>query len=243
MKFFFSLFLFISILNAAFAQKMLVSVAGKRSKIFEQRQLDASILIDTIKANHLYGLGPVENLQGEILVWNNNAFVTAIDPDNNPLIMKNVTGLKAIFFVYSDVAKWDTIRVTEKINSLPELQKIIKNKAYQHGRDTLSAFPFLLLGTIAKGKGHIMSNGEKVLDVTPRLLKEASRIHLFNNEQVQMLGFYSVKHQGVFTHYGKFIHIHYQLINKKNQIGHLDDVSFDSSMPIELLLASQENTL
>lgn len=77
-----------------------------------------------------------------------------------------------------------------------ELQKIIKNKAYQHGRDTLSAFPFLLLGTIAKGKGHIMSNGEKVLDVTPGLLKEASRIHLFNNEQVQMLGFYSVKHQG-----------------------------------------------
>ena len=58
-----------------------------------------------------------------------------------------------------------------------------------------------------------------------------------------MLGFYSVKHQGGGTNYGKFIHIHYQLINKKNQIGHLDDVSFDSSMPIELLLASQENTL
>lgn len=91
MKFFFSLFFFG--LNAAFAQKMLVS----GSKIFEQRQLDASILIDTIKVDHLYGLGPVENLQGEILVWNNNTFVTAIDPDNNPLIKKNVKGLKAIF--------------------------------------------------------------------------------------------------------------------------------------------------
>jgi hypothetical protein len=70
-------------------------------KIRQDKQVDASILIDTIKAKNLYALGPVENLRGEIIVWNNNAFVAALTEDKQPYVQKNVKDLKAIFLVYA----------------------------------------------------------------------------------------------------------------------------------------------
>ena len=50
-----------------------------------------------------------------------------------------------------------------------------------------------------------------------------------------MLGFYSQKHQGIFTSMDSYLHIHY-LLSNKYQAGHLDEVVFDKATPIRLLI-------
>lgn len=217
-----------------FAQSI-VKHSGKMSKIGQEKRVDAEILVDSINAKHLYALGPVENLRGEILVWDSRLFVAAITPEKEPYVQKKVKNLKAIFLVYADVARWDTVLLTQKISSLNELQSAITIAAHRSGIDTSTAFPFLIFGKVKEGSGHILFKDTAVHAINPEVLKQAKYINTFNNQKAQMLGFYSQHHQTVFTPNNSYIHIHYRLWNKY-QAGHLDVVSFDESAPVKLLL-------
>jgi len=67
-----------------FSQETAVKYSGKKSKIGQEKRVDAAIMVDSIKGNHLYAIGPVENLRGEILVWDGKPFVAAITDDKKP---------------------------------------------------------------------------------------------------------------------------------------------------------------
>ena len=229
---------FILLSQYIWAQGNLVKYSGKMSKIGQERRVDAEILVDSIKGKHLYAVGPVEDLRGEIIVWDSKPFVAAVTEDKKPYLQKNVKPLKAIFLVYADVQQWDTLVLRNKISSLDDLQKTITEAAYQHGTDTMSAFPFLLFGKVKEGSGHIMFKDSSVKTITPDALKAANYTNTFNNQFAQMLGFYSQHHQTIFTHHDSFLHIHYRMANKY-QAGHLEMISFDESEPIKLLLPNK----
>jgi len=219
----------------AFSQETLVKYSGKMSKIGQEKRVDAAIMVDSIKGNHLYAIGPVENLRGEILVWDSKPFVAAITDDKKPYLQKNVKSLKAIFLVYADISQWDTVLLTNKISSLNDLEKTITKAAYQQGTDTSKAFPFLIFGKVKEGSGHIMYKDSSITAITPAALSDANYKNTFTNQYAQMLGFYSQHHQTIFTHHDSFLHIHYRMANKY-QAGHLDIVSFDETEPVKLLL-------
>lgn len=222
-----------------FAQH-LVQHRGKMSKIGQENRLDAEILVDTINSRHLYAIGPVEDLRGEIIVWNSQPFVAALTDEMKPFVRKKVKNLKAIFLVYADVAQWDTVLLTTTIPTINALQDAITKAAHQAGLDTASAFPFLLFGKVKEGAGHIMFKDTAIRQINPEVLKAAKHSQAFQHQEAQMLGFYSQHHQRIFTHHDSYLHIHYRLRNKY-QAGHLDAVSFDtSSTPIKLLLPHKQ---
>lgn len=225
----------LSISATIYAQQPIVRYQGKMSKIHREKRLDAEILVDTIQAKHLYALGPVENLRGEIIVWDNQPFVAAITTTGEPYLLKNVKNLKAIFLVYTDIPKWDTIAIAEKPSSIEALQNTITKVANQHGTDTNTAFPFIILGKVKQGSGHIMYMDTSIKKVTTDAIKEATYIHSFKDQNAQMLGFYSQHHQSIFTHHDSYLHIHYRLGNKY-QAGHLQEVVFETSAPLRILL-------
>ena len=233
-KIFYSVFL-ILISPFSFSQETLVKFSGKMSKIGQEKRVDAAIMVDSIQGDHLYAIGPVENLRGEILVWDGKPFVAAITDDKKPYLQKNVKSLKAIFLVYADISQWDTVLLTNKISSLNDLEKTITKAANLHGTDTSTAFPFLVFGKVKEGSGHIMYKDSSVTTITPAALRDANYKNFFSNQYAQMLGFYSQHHQTIFTHHDSFLHIHYRMANKY-QAGHLDTVSFDETEPIKLLL-------
>ena len=217
------------------AQRTEVHFKGKMSKIGQEKRVDAEILVDTIQAKHLYALGPVENLRGEIMVFDSKPFVAAITESGEPALLKNQKNLHAIFLVYANVQQWDTLLIKEPISSMNVLQNSITAKAFLHGTDTAKAFPFLLIGKVKQGSGHIMFKDPAVTEITPESLKVAKHINTFTEQMAQMLGFYSQHHQTVFTSQNSYVHVHYRLGNKY-QAGHLDEVVFDDSVPLKLLL-------
>jgi acetolactate decarboxylase len=209
-------------------------------KIRQDKQVDASILIDTIKAKNLYALGPVENLRGEIIVWNNNAFVAALTEDKQPYVQKNVKDLKAIFLVYADVEQWDTILLRQtQINSMSDLETFISRAAYKQNIDTSLAFPFQIYARAISGHGHIMFKDTSEKQITPQVLEKARTENLFSDQYIQMLGFYSQHHQSIFTHHDTYLHIHYRLRNKY-QAGHLEQLKLDPNYPIKLLFPKKD---
>lgn len=205
------------------------------SKIGKENRVDADILVDTINYANLYVLGPVENLRGEIIIWNNKRYIAALTDDKKPMVQKNTKNLKAIFLAYANVSNWDTLVIKDNISSLQQLQILISKSASKNGIDTSTAFPFLIFARVAKGKGHIMFKDTTEIIMNAEVLKAAKNINTFEGIDARMLGFYSQNHQTIFTAQGSFVHIHY-LLSNKFQAGHLDEIIFDPQTPIRLLI-------
>lgn len=212
-----------------------VNFAGAMMKI-RQGDLSAAVMIDTLPKEHLYAIGPVENLQGEIMVWDGKPFKAAMMPDRKqPYVEKAPANLKAIFLVYAKVPAWDTLVIREPVADIAALERLIGQYALQHGTDTSQAFPFLLFGRISKGLGHIQMLDTATTAITPTVGDDAKVLLPVENQRSQFVGFYSHHHRRVFTHHNRFIHIHYRLFNKYHA-GHLDEVAFDKGEPVMLLL-------
>lgn len=67
------------------------------------------------------------------------------------------------------------------------------------------------MGTVASAVIHIQNLplGTKVS--SPEEAHQGQRNYLIEEESVEVVGFFSTKHQGVFTHHNSFVHMH--LIN------------------------------
>jgi acetolactate decarboxylase len=215
-----------------------VNSAGAMMKI-RQGDLSAAVMLDTLPQGHLFAIGPVENLQGEILVWDGRPFKAAMMPDRKqPFVEKAPDNLKAIFLVYANVPAWDTVVIREPVPDMATLEKLVGQYAHQHGTDTSKAFPFLMFGRIAKGLGHIQMLDSATTKITPTVGDDAKVFLQVENQRSQFVGFYSHHHQRIFTHHDSFIHIHYRLYTKYHA-GHLDEVAFDKMEPVRLLLPAK----
>jgi len=212
-----------------------VKFAGAMMKI-RQGDLSAAVMLDTLPQAHLFAIGPVENLQGEIMMWDGKPFKAAMMPDGKqPFVEKAPANLKAVFLVYANIPAWDTVVIREPVPDIASLEKLIGQYAHLHGTDTTQAFPFLLFGKIAKGMGHIQMLDTATTKITATVGDDSKVFLPVENQRSQFVGFYSHHHQRVFTHHDRFIHIHYRLYTKYHA-GHLDEVTFDAGEPVRLLL-------
>ena len=111
------------------------------------------ISLDTLsKSNHLYALGALDNLKGEIQIFDSkpsNSFVI-----DNSLQIKDSYNLKASLLVYAEIKAWDTFRV-ENSKTKSDLEEQIFELATNSGINTEEPFPFLLDGTIATLDWHV----------------------------------------------------------------------------------------
>ncbi|HSK12896.1 MAG TPA: hypothetical protein VK907_06745 [Phnomibacter sp.] len=201
-----------------------------------QGDLSASVMLDTLPKEHLFAIGPEEDLRSEIFVWEGRIFRAGVMADTKqPYVEKDVEGMKAVFLVWANVSVWDTLVLRPPIANLSDLEEAIGKAAHEHGTDTSRAFPFLLFGKLSTAKGHIMDKDPALTDITPAVAEGARRYYPIEGQKAQMVGFYSHHHQRIFTHHDSFIHIHYRLYSKYHA-GHLDEAAFDAAEPLRLLL-------
>jgi acetolactate decarboxylase len=227
------LLLGLGLMPAMYAQTNPVQYKGSMQEMQKANGLTAAIMVDTLIQKNLYALGPAEFMQGEIIVWDGMPLVAAVNENKEPYLKKNVHPLKAIFLVYANIPKWDTVNIINPISSLQALQAAVAYQAALNGIDTSEAFPFLIFGKMKSGKGHIMYAEPTTTNMAD--MKNANYPQITHEQYAQLLGFYSQHHQNIFTHIKSYIHVHYRLGNKY-QAGHLDEVVFDETAPIQLLI-------
>jgi acetolactate decarboxylase len=186
-------------------------------------QLGGKISLDTIKnKSGLYGLGPVAFLNGEILINNGKTYVSRVISDSTMLVQKSKS-IEAPFFVYANVNSWNDIKLPNSIKTIKDLETYIDNTTKNEKRP----FAFKLSGTVSNATIHIQNlpKGSKVS--SPKEAHQGQVNYHLKNENVEIIGFFSTEHQGIFTHHDSFLHMH--LITKdKMKMGHLDTVTFDN---------------
>jgi len=195
-----------------------VHIVGKLRTIMMENNTEANInLLDLKDEEHLYALGALEGLEGEVLVMDSNPMISKVEGDSFKIV--NNLDAKATLLVYTQVHDWDSFNIDED-QTLGELKELVNEKA--KNTKLTEPIPFLVKGSAAKLNWHIV-NGSSGANAT----HEEHATSGFNREwkevEVDILGFYSEAHHGVITHMGENMHMHFKT-QDGSAIGHVDDV-------------------
>ncbi len=205
--------------TATFGSYPDVRVKSAMKNVMWKGELAGKINLDTITDKKgLYGIGPVSFLRGEILVKNGECFVSKVATDSTMTVEKNCD-VSAPFFVYANVTEWQEEPLPATVKSIADLEEYVNEKTQNYKRP----FAFKLAGKINSALIHIQNLPLGTNVSSPKEAHSGQVKYELGVEEVEIIGFFSTEHQGIFTHYDTYLHLH--LITKDEQkMGHLDAV-------------------
>lgn len=214
--------------SAAACAQNVVYVSGAMSHVMKKGQLYGTISLDTIRQPHLYGVGPVEYLTGEITIVDGKAYTsTVVSP--TAMEVKETYDLKAPFFVYTRVDEWQEYTLPDTVTDIETLERHLDNLS----REAMRPFAFKLEGVVPSAKIHIMNLPPGTKVNKPADAQKGKAYFPVTNTDAQIIGFFSTEHQTVFTHHDRYIHMH--LVSKdRKTMGHIDELLLNKGLKLYL---------
>lgn len=196
-----------------------IKIVGAMKNVMWKGELGKSIDLDTISdKTGLYGLGPVSYLTGELLINNGKSYVSKVTSDSTMTVEKTFK-TSAPFFVYGNVTEWNEMDLPADVKSIQDLEKFIDDKTTDFKRP----FAFKLIGQVSSAIIHIQNLPEGTTVSSPDEAHQGQTNYNLENEDAEIIGFFSTEHKGVFTHHDSYLHMH--LITKdESKMGHLDEM-------------------
>ena len=162
-----------------------------------------------------YGIGALDDLRGEILLWDGKLLVSQ-GHSANGAIEPAVPSDEAVFFVEARVEAWDEVAIPNDMTRV-EFELFVLQTAPRRGLSTDQAFPFAVTGRFHRVLWHVVT-GATVAQKDQS--EQAGRTHaqgdatyrIFDQADVTglLLGFYSgVALEGIISHPGERFHVHY----------------------------------
>lgn len=207
-----------------------VKIVGQMKDVMWKGQLYGNINLDTLPhKTNLYGLGPVEYLSGEILILDGISYKSSVISDAN-MKVEETYDLKAPFFGYANVSKWEKWTLPTDIQNFQQLEQYLDLNTKSYPRP----FLFKISGIIEHATIHIVNLPKGSTVSSPNEAHQGQKNYQIKKEDSEIIGFFSTDHKAIFTHHDTFLHIH--LITKDRQkMGHLDEILFGKE-PISLYL-------
>ena len=200
-----------------------IKIIGAMRNVMWKGELGSSIDLDTISdKNGLYGLGPVSYLTGELLINNGKSYLSRVSSDSTMTVEKTFH-TSAPFFVYGNVREWNEIDLPSSVKTIQNLEKFIDDKTSDFKRP----FAFKIIGHVSNAIIHIQNLPEGTKVSSPEEAHQGQTNYNIENEGAEIIGFFSKKHKGVFTHHDSYLHMH--LITKdESKMGHLDELEIEN---------------
>ncbi len=202
-----------------------IKIVSEMKNVMWKGELGSSINLDTIQGKTgLYGLGPKSYLTGELLIIDGESYKSTVISDSTMRVIKSFD-VSAPFFVYTHIKEWDEFEIPLNIKSIKDLEKFVDDKTSKYKRP----FAFKLKGKVLKALIHVQNLPIGTKASSPQEAHQGQVNYELKYEESEIVGFFSTKHQGVFTHHDSFLHMH--LITKdKSKMGHLDEVEIGKMM-------------
>ncbi len=180
----------------------------------------------------LYAVGPVADLGGEITVIDGRLHLARVE--HGMLKTSAEYDGRASFLVWATIPQWqEAVPLGTPAASPAELENLIEAKARRAGLDVDKPFPFMLRGPLASVKYHVLRPTQTQDRHAAATSHTDSALNLrASGAGGTIIGFFSKKHEGVFTHGGSYAHLHVLLADGNS--GHVDEIELGPD--VELLL-------
>jgi acetolactate decarboxylase len=196
-----------------------VKIVSAMKNVMWKGELEGKIKLDSISnKNNLYGLGPLEGLQGEILINDGVSYISKVNTDKS-MQVETSFNISAPFFVSAEVKQWQEIKLPDSIHNIKHLETFIDKETKERKRP----FAFKLKGRIKSAKIHVQNLPEGTVVSSPKEAHQGQMNYHLKDNNVEIIGFFSTEHQGVFTHHDSYLHMHL-ITSNKSQMGHLDEI-------------------
>ena len=160
----------------------------------------------------LYAIGPLERGRGEVSIYDFSR--------------------RAAFLVYAIVENWRRVTLRKLIDGEQQLEEQLLPFAVESGIDVDLPFPFLIHCHITQATFHVLRNQSEG-EYSPEVHEKAKVRFPIIDQSVEIIGFYSRRHRGVFTPLDSDFHRH--VITLDNQLsGLLEIFSFSPGMMLYL---------
>jgi acetolactate decarboxylase len=196
-----------------------VKVIGEMRRMFTARDIGPNVSLSEVNQSpHLYALGPLAGLAGEVTVSDGQVYVSRAAGK------KPVVGIepqvKSVFLVYTQVPEWRSVDLPANVRSESELAEFIETHV---AKDTRS--PFLVRGTVRTARYHIQNYKGKAEELTHEAHDKAKAFFDLAKTDVELVGFFTNREGdgGSFVHMGQTTHIHL-ISNDHRHMGHLESI-------------------
>ena len=196
-----------------------VKVVGAMKDVMWKGELAGNIYIDTISdKTGLYGLGPQSYLTGEIMINNGISFLSKVTSDSTMSVERR-SDVSAPFFVYTHVTEWHETDLPKAIHTIQDLEAWIDGQTENYKRP----FAFKLTGQIIQASIHVQNLPEGTEVSSPDGAHQGQTNFDLTDQSVEIVGFFSTEHKGIFTHHDSFLHMHL-ITSDESEMGHLDEL-------------------
>ncbi len=188
-------------------------------------------LKDLENSVHLYALGALENLKGEVQIFDSEPFNTMVI--DSSLSFDNSFDKKATLLVFASVNQWKSINIPHNVVTYEQLAHYISQSAQENQIQINEPFPFLIEGTTMSFDWHVINWEDGDTEHSHDKHINSGLNGTIENTQVEMLGFYSNSHHAIFTHHTTNMHIHVKTADNKIA-GHVDNLTLGQGMILKL---------
>ena len=206
-------------LNTLAQNSPVIATGAMRNTMFNG-QLAGLIQLDSIAQPGTYGIGPVEFLRGELLLWDGHAYRSTAQGDS-AMEVEQRPDSKAPFFVHQFVKEWTEIMLPDSITDLPMLDAFLTARFAALGKP----FAFTLQGKISEVRAHIVDVTPGTVINGPDDAHRENKNYRLTDRTMDLLGFFSTRHKAVFTHHDTNIHVH-AITADRDWMGHVEELRF-----------------
>ncbi|TKJ41633.1 decarboxylase [candidate division LCP-89 bacterium B3_LCP] len=218
--------------GTTYAEDYKVEHAGALKNFMHKGDISAKYSLSELQnKDGLYALGALENLKGEIQIFDGvpyNSFVS-----HGKLSFDTSFEKKASLLVYTQIKEWEESKISNEIISHKQLENYIEKIALQSGVNIEEPFPFLITGNAKSITWHVINWNPEDVNHTHRKHIESGLNGKLINVNATILGFYSNKHKAIFTHHTTNMHMHFKTDDNK-VAGHIDEIELGRNMFLKL---------
>ena len=180
---------------------------------------------------NFYALGALEYLQGEIQIFDSESYITSVE--KNSLKYDKTLSEKAALLVYAEVPEWKNFKLPKDITTENEFETFLLKVARENNIDIAAPFPFMLEGIAESFSWHVINWRKNDTVHSHKKHKTSGLYGTINDKNVAMLGFYSNKHHGIFTHHKTNFHVHVKM-EGNGVSGHVDEFRLSEGMILKI---------
>ena len=206
------------VLDAATPKSYEVKWVGELHKVMNGED-QAAVQLDSLsKLPNLYAIGPLAGLNGEVTILNSDPSVAVIR-DGKP-VTERTFHADLPLIIYAQVAKWNQTPIPASVHSLADLEKFVAARAKKSSVDMSAPFPFRVTAHCDSAAMHIVNRQGR--DAKGHEGHEAIQVKVpVSDADLEFIGFWSDKHEGILTHMGSNSHVHGRTADGKLS-GHVD---------------------
>ena len=170
----------------------------------------------------LYGLGPLEGVRGEVTIVHGVPSIARIDQAR--VVTTEAWNVRACFLVWAQVPAWQTRGQEDIAVDLDGVEHIVVTLAREQGIDVSRPFPFFVHGVASDAVLHVLDKRDGLPHTALR--HEHAKVRQRLSEiPVELIGFHSHNHHGVFTPKDSNVHAHARTADRSVS-GHVETIRF-----------------